>query len=67
MPMYEYKCKDCGAVIETIAKVDDPAPTCTESICATSGKPRPCGGETQKLISKSDFHLKGGGWAVDGY
>ena len=26
-----------------------------------------CGGATKKLISKSDFHLKGGGWAADGY
>lgn len=26
-----------------------------------------CGGETRKLISKSDFHLKGGGWYSDGY
>jgi predicted nucleic acid-binding Zn ribbon protein len=28
---------------------------------------KPCGGETKRLISKSDFHLKGGGWAADGY
>ena len=28
---------------------------------------KPCGGETKKLISKSEFHLKGGGWAADGY
>jgi len=27
----------------------------------------PCGGKTKKLISKSEFHLKGGGWAADGY
>jgi len=26
-----------------------------------------CGGETEKLISKGDFHLKGGGWYKDGY
>ncbi len=29
--------------------------------------PGPCGGETQRLIGGGTFHLKGGGWASDGY
>jgi len=31
----------------------------------TSGKLRR--GETKRLVSLSRFHLKGGGWAEDGY
>jgi putative FmdB family regulatory protein len=28
---------------------------------------KPCGSPTKRLVSLSNFHLKGGGWAKDGY
>jgi putative FmdB family regulatory protein len=62
MPFYEYRCLECGHQFEKLAKMSDPNPLCP---CTPEGAQ--CSGETKKLISKSDFHLKGGGWAADGY
>jgi putative FmdB family regulatory protein len=59
MPIYEYKCGDCGhvhEVITTLAERDTPPP-CPE--CKS--------GEVRRLISRSSFALKGGGWYKDGY
>lgn len=57
MPIYEYECKKCNKIIEHIQKMSDPnLETCPE-----------CGGEVQKLISHSSFHLKGNGWYVTDY
>lgn len=57
MPIYEYKCKDCGEVFEAIQKFSDkPLTKCTS-----------CSGSVERLISQSAFHLKGGGWYADGY
>jgi putative FmdB family regulatory protein len=52
----EYECKDCGKVIEIWERFDEVPDKC----------PRCCG-ELVSVISKSTFHLKGDGWAVDGY
>ena len=81
MPRYEYKCDTCGHEFEIQAKMDDPPPKCPreEVVRDSGGSPlyevghgdRPmttrCGGPTHKLISRSTFMLKGGGWAADGY
>ncbi|MDD3553014.1 MAG: zinc ribbon domain-containing protein [Deltaproteobacteria bacterium] len=57
MPIYEYECKKCNKIIEHMQKISDPnLETCPE-----------CGGEVQKLISHSSFHLKGNGWYVTDY
>ena len=57
MPIYEYRCLDCGHQFELMQKFSDPpAETCTS-----------CSGTVQKLISRSAFHLKGGGWYVTDY
>ena len=57
MPIYEYRCLDCGRQFELKQKFSDPpAETCTS-----------CSGTVQKLISRSAFHLKGGGWYVTDY
>ena len=57
MPLYEYKCTECGKAIEAIQKFsDDPLTKCEE-----------CGGVLKKLISKSSFALKGKGWYVTDY
>jgi putative FmdB family regulatory protein len=57
MPIYEYRCQGCGDEFETIQKFSDgPLRKC-----------RKCGGSLEKLLSRSAFHLSGGGWYADGY
>ena len=57
MPLYEYKCHSCGKTIEVIQKFsDEPLKTHAE-----------CGGELEKLISRSAFQLKGSGWYATDY
>ena len=53
MPIYEYRCASCGAELEKLQKISDPALVeCPE-----------CGNDTlTKLISASSFRLKGSGW-----
>ena len=58
MPIYEYECQACGHEFEEWQKMSDP-PVKTCPKC----KKR----KVQKLISKSSFHLKGGGWYSDLY
>jgi putative FmdB family regulatory protein len=57
MPIYEYRCKKCGEVIEKIQKFSDPP----------LKKHPGCGGSLTKLISQSSFQLKGSGWYVTDY
>lgn len=57
MPIYEYRCKKCGKSVEAIQKVDDPP----LKKCET------CSGPLEKLISRSSFQLRGGGWFDSGY
>lgn len=57
MPIYEYRCKDCSHEFETIQKVGARAlRKCPE-----------CEGRLDKLISKTAFQLKGGGWFAQDY
>lgn len=57
MPIYEYRCRRCGSVFEIIQKFSDaPVAFCSK-----------CGGELNKLISQSTFHLKGSGWYATDY
>jgi putative FmdB family regulatory protein len=53
MPIYEYRCNDCGFQKEFIQKMSDaPLTTCPE-----------CGKETfGKMLSAAGFQLKGSGW-----
>jgi putative FmdB family regulatory protein len=55
MPIYEYRCSVCGFECEYLQKVSDaPLTTCPN-----------CGKETfDKLISVTQFQLKGDGWYV---
>ncbi|MFK7930167.1 MAG: FmdB family zinc ribbon protein [Myxococcota bacterium] len=57
MPIYEYRCPECGNEFEKLQKISDPIPQCPT-----------CGaGEVKKKVSASAFVLKGGGWYKDGY
>jgi len=54
MPLYEYHCGKCGRGATKLQRYDDPPPEC-------------CGKPMTKLISRTNFALKGGGWYRDGY
>lgn len=57
MPIYEYKCPDCGSHFEKIQKIsDEPLRVCEN-----------CGGALQKQWSLSGFQFKGDGWYVTDY
>jgi putative FmdB family regulatory protein len=53
MPIYEYRCAECGFQSEYLQKVTEPPrTTCPE-----------CGKETfRKLLTAAGFQLKGSGW-----
>ena len=57
MPIYEYACRDCGEVLEVILRQGERQPR----------KCRKCSGKLDKLISRTSFQLKGGGWFDHGY
>ena len=57
MPLYEYKCLKCENVVEVLQKLNDrPLRKC-----------KLCSGKLEKLISRTSFQLKGGGWFAHGY
>jgi putative FmdB family regulatory protein len=57
MPIYEYRCQACGDEFEIIQKISEgPLVRCDK-----------CGGTLEKLLSRTAFLLKGGGWYADGY
>jgi len=57
MPLYEYRCHQCGETFEVIQKFSD-------SPLKVHGQ---CGGEVERLISPSAFQFKGSGWYVTDY
>ncbi|MCX5744179.1 MAG: zinc ribbon domain-containing protein [Proteobacteria bacterium] len=58
MPVYEYRCNDCGKEFEYQQRMADPEKTTCEA----------CGKEVlERLISRTAFALKGGGWYKDLY
>src|SRR3954467_13276931 len=57
MPIYEYKCQQCGTHYEKNQKVSDPPLTTCEK----------CHGKLEKQWSLSGFQFKGAGWYVTDY
>ena len=57
MPLYEYNCHRCGKTFELIQRFSD------EPLKVHEG----CGGELEKLISRSALRFKGSGWYVNDY
>jgi len=57
MPVYEYECKQCHREFEYQQRMSDPEKTVCEN----------CGGELSRIISRTAFQLKGGGWYKDLY
>lgn len=59
MPIYEYACEKCGKQIDVMQKVNDPAPETCEA-CGAQGT-------LARMVSRTSFVLKGGGWYSDLY
>lgn len=57
MPIYEYRCHQCGKTLERIQKFSDEPLKVHED----------CGGELERLISRSSVQFKGTGWYVTDY
>lgn len=58
MPIYEYACAKCKAEFEVEQRItDDPVKTCPK--CRSR--------KVKRLISRTSFVLKGGGWYSDLY
>jgi putative FmdB family regulatory protein len=53
MPIYEYRCSECGHELEKLQKMSDPPLT----ECPACGR-----NSLQKRVSAAGFRLKGGGW-----
>ncbi len=57
MPVYEYQCKSCQRDFEYQQRMSDPEKDTCEA----------CGGPLERVISRTSFALKGGGWYKDLY
>lgn len=57
MPIYEYKCGECGKVFEVLQKKFD----VDEAACEA------CGAPGRRIMSNTSFVLKGTGWYVTDY
>ena len=53
MPIYEYKCSDCGHLMDALQGVNDPPLTDCPACSGTNLK---------RLISAPNFRLSGDGW-----
>ena len=53
MPIYGYRCAECGEEHDALQKVSEPPLT----LCPACGKPA-----LQKQLSAAGFQLKGSGW-----
>src|SRR4051794_30435257 len=57
MPLYDYRCHQCGEVFEVRQKFSDEILKTHEA----------CGGELERLISAPALQFKGSGWYVNDY
>ncbi|MDC8760211.1 FmdB family zinc ribbon protein [Janthinobacterium fluminis] len=53
MPIYAYRCDDCGFAKDVLQKISDPVLT----VCLSCGKPT-----FKKQLTAAGFQLKGTGW-----
>ena len=73
MPIYEYKCENCGHEFEEMlhfSERDVPLNTpCPNRIFDRNQEPQcfNCDGKIHLKMSLGSFHLKGSGWYTDGY
>ena len=62
MPIYEYKCENCEYEFEEMLHFSE-----REDPLNTPCSFPTCGGKVHLKMSLGSFHLKGDGWAKDGY
>ena len=55
MPIYAYRCEDCGFAKDVLQKISDPVLT----VCPSCGK-----SSFKKQVTAAGFQLKGTGWYV---
>jgi len=55
MPIYAYRCDECGFAKDVLQKMSDPVLT----VCPSCGKPA-----FKKQVTAAGFQLKGSGWYV---
>lgn len=53
MPLYDYRCSQCGLQVEVMHGIYEPGPTACSA----------CGGAMRKALSPPAIHFKGSGWA----
>jgi putative FmdB family regulatory protein len=57
VPIYEFNCAKCGKLTEVVQRVGQRPPPCPH-----------CGSKRMtRAVSRTSFHLKGGGWYADLY
>jgi putative FmdB family regulatory protein len=57
VPIYEYRCEQCGKTFEYTQRISEEP----KKVCEA------CGGPLERLISQTSFALKGSGWYKDLY
>ncbi|MFL6464978.1 MAG: FmdB family zinc ribbon protein [Bryobacteraceae bacterium] len=57
MPLYEYRCENCGELFEVMQKFSDERLTVHEK----------CGGKVERLLSAPALQFKGSGWYITDY
>lgn len=57
MPLYEYRCENCGELFEVMQKFSDQPLTVHEK----------CGGKVERLVSAPALQFKGSGWYITDY
>ena len=55
MPIYAYRCEECGFTKDVLQKISDPVLT----VCPSCAKPA-----FKKQVTAAGFQLKGSGWYV---
>jgi len=57
VPIYEYRCDDCGVTVEVLQRMsDDPLETCEQ-----------CGGHLSRVLHPVAIHFKGSGFYTTDY
>ncbi len=65
MPIYEYRCLDCGKTFESIQKFsDEPFTKCGQSSVEC---PKESTGGVERVMSAPAFHFKGSGFYITDY
>ena len=59
MPIYEYRCKQCGEIMELERRISERKLPVKCDFCGSK--------KTEQIISKCDFALTGGGWYATDY